>query len=130
MQALLLSFGVIFVAELGDKSQLMAMTFAARYRFWTVLAGITAATAAVHLVSVAVGAAVGVNLPTALINVIAGLAFLIFGAWTLRGDELTENEAGKVAPGVPFGVPRGGGRLLPRRARRQDHAGHHHAGDH
>lgn len=97
VQALLLSFGVIFVAELGDKSQLMAMTFAARYRFWTVLAGITAATAVVHLVSVAVGAAVTVNLPTALINVIAGIAFLIFGAWTLRGDELTEVEAAKAA---------------------------------
>ena len=53
--ALLLSFGVIFVAELGDKSQLMAMTFALRYRWWVVLGGITAATTAVHLISVAVG---------------------------------------------------------------------------
>ena len=95
MQALILSFGVIFLAELGDKSQLMAMTFAARYRFWTVLAGITAATAVVHLVSVGVGAAVGVNVPTALINVLAGLAFVAFGVWTLRGDELTEAEAAK-----------------------------------
>jgi putative Ca2+/H+ antiporter (TMEM165/GDT1 family) len=95
MQALLLSFGVIFIAELGDKSQLMAMTFAARYRFWTVLAGITAATALVHLVSVGIGRAVGVNLPTSLINVIAGIAFLGFGAWTLRGDRLSDEEAAK-----------------------------------
>jgi putative Ca2+/H+ antiporter (TMEM165/GDT1 family) len=95
MQALLLSFGVIFVAELGDKSQLMAMTFAARYRFWTVLAGITAATASVHLASVAIGRAVGENLPIALINVVAGVAFLVFGAWTLRGDKLSEDEAAK-----------------------------------
>jgi putative Ca2+/H+ antiporter (TMEM165/GDT1 family) len=95
MQALLLSFGVIFVAELGDKSQLMAMTFAARYRFWTVLAGITAATALVHLASVGIGRVVGVNLPTSLINVIAGVAFLGFGAWTLRGDALSEDEAAK-----------------------------------
>jgi putative Ca2+/H+ antiporter (TMEM165/GDT1 family) len=95
MQALLLSFGVIFVAELGDKSQLMAMTFATRYRFWTVLGGITAATALVHLLSVAVGAAVGLRLPTAVINVVAGVAFLLFGAWTLRGDELSEDEAAK-----------------------------------
>ena len=95
MQALLLSFGVIFVAELGDKSQLMAMTFATRYRFWTVLGGITAATALVHLASVAIGAAVGLRLPTSAINVVAGLAFLVFGAWTLRGDELTDEEAAK-----------------------------------
>jgi len=97
LQATLLSFAVIFVAELGDKSQLMAMTFAARYRFWTVLAAITAATAVVHLASVAIGVAVGVNLPTALINVLAGLAFVGFGLWTLRGDELTEEEATKAS---------------------------------
>ena len=95
MQALLLSFGVIFVAELGDKSQLMAMTFAVRYKFWTVLAGITAATALVHLASVGIGRAVGVNLPTSLINMVAGVAFLLFGAWTLRGDQLSDEEAAK-----------------------------------
>lgn len=95
MHALLLSFGVIFVAELGDKSQLMAMTFAARYRFWTVLAAITSATALVHLLSVAVGGLVGAALPTRPINVVAGVAFLLFAAWTLRGDELTDEESGK-----------------------------------
>lgn len=97
MAAFLLSFAVIFVAELGDKSQLMAMTFATRYRFWTVLAGITAATAVVHLVSVAVGAALGLSMPTALINIVAGVAFLGFGAWTLRGDSLSDEEAAKAS---------------------------------
>jgi len=47
--AFLVSFGVIFVAELGDKSQLMALTFATRFRALPVLIGITAATALVHL---------------------------------------------------------------------------------
>jgi putative Ca2+/H+ antiporter (TMEM165/GDT1 family) len=97
VDALLLSFAVIFVAELGDKSQLMAMTFATRYTFWTVLAGITAATAVVHLASVAIGVLVGVRLPTTLINVIAGLAFIAFGLWTLRGDKLTEVEKEKAS---------------------------------
>lgn len=90
-----ISFGVIFLAELGDKSQLMAMTFAARYRAITVLIAITIATALVHLVSVLLGAVVGVALPTHVINVIAGIAFLGFAAWTLRGDELTAEEAAK-----------------------------------
>lgn len=93
MDALTLSFGIIFLAELGDKSQLMAMTFAARYRATTILVAITVATALVHLVSVGIGAAVGAALPTELISVIAGIAFLGFAAWTLRGDELTEDEA-------------------------------------
>ena len=97
VHAFLLSLGVIFVAELGDKSQLMAMTFAARYRFWTVLGGITAATALVHLASVVLGGAVGASLLTSTINVIAGLAFLLFAAWTLRGDSLNVTEAAKAS---------------------------------
>jgi putative Ca2+/H+ antiporter (TMEM165/GDT1 family) len=92
--AFLLSFGVIFVAELGDKSQLMAMTLATRYKPWPILAGITVATAGVHAVSVLVGAVAGKSLPTNWITLIAGIAFLCFAAWTLRGDELTaEDEA-------------------------------------
>ena len=89
------SFAVVFVAELGDKSQLMALTFATRYRTWPVLIGITVATAVVHLVSVAVGYGLGATLPTGWIALIAGLAFLGFGAWTLRGDTLTEEEKTK-----------------------------------
>ena len=97
--ALAVSFGVIFVAELGDKSQLMAMTFATRYKATTVLAGITLATAAVHLVSVAVGHGLGASLPTSWIALAAGIAFLGFGAWTLRGDSLTDDEKAKAARG-------------------------------
>jgi putative Ca2+/H+ antiporter (TMEM165/GDT1 family) len=93
LHALLLSFGIIFVAELGDKSQLMALAFAARYRAVPILIGISLATAVVHAVSVGIGAALGVALPTRLISLIAGLAFLAFAAWTLRGDSLDEDEA-------------------------------------
>lgn len=95
MDALLLSFGVIFVAELGDKSQLMALAFAARYKALPVLAGITVATAVVHAVSVLVGVTVGGALPTATISLAAGIAFLGFGAWTLRGDKLSADEEAK-----------------------------------
>ncbi|WIM96922.1 TMEM165/GDT1 family protein [Actinoplanes oblitus] len=95
LAALVLSFGVIFVAELGDKSQLMAMTFATRFRTSHVLIGITVATALVHLVSVAIGYGLGAALPTDWISLIAGAAFLVFGAWTLRGDKLTDEEKSK-----------------------------------
>lgn len=90
-----LSFAVIFVAELGDKSQLMAMTFATRYRAMPVLIGITIATSVVHAVSVGVGFGLGSALPTGWISLIAGIAFLGFGAWTLRGDRLTDEEKRK-----------------------------------
>ena len=97
MYAFLLSTAVIFVAELGDKSQLMAMTFATRYRARDVLLGITVATAVVHLASVGIGAALGTAFADyqGIISVVAGLAFLAFAAWTLRGDELTDEEADK-----------------------------------
>lgn len=90
--ALVVSFWVIFVAELGDKSQLMALAFATRYRTWPVLVAITGATAVVHLISVAIGGAIGSALPGTAINVIGALAFIGFGFWTLRGDELTDEE--------------------------------------
>ena len=89
------SFGVIFVAELGDKSQLMALTFATRFRALPVLIGITIATAIVHAVSVAVGYGLGSALPTGWIALIAAIAFLAFGLWTLRGDTLTDEERTK-----------------------------------
>ncbi|MCW2775828.1 MAG: putative rane protein [Nocardioides sp.] len=97
MYAFLLSTAVIFVAELGDKSQLMAMTFAARYRVRDVIIGITAATALVHLASVGIGYFIGDAFADYQdwIGIIAGVAFLAFAAWTLRGDELTEEEADK-----------------------------------
>jgi putative Ca2+/H+ antiporter (TMEM165/GDT1 family) len=97
LHAFLVSFGLIFLAELGDKSQLMAMTFAARYKASTILLAITAATAVVHLASVLLGAVLGVALPTRAISVVAGLAFLAFAAWTLRGDELDDDAAAKAA---------------------------------
>ncbi len=113
MYALLLSTAVIFVAELGDKSQLMAMTFATRYRVRDVLIGITAATALVHLASVGIGYWIGDSFSErqGTISIVAGIAFLAFAAWTWRGDELSDDEADKartstgaaiVAVGVAF----------------------------
>ncbi|MEV0649590.1 TMEM165/GDT1 family protein [Phytomonospora sp. NPDC050363] len=109
--ALAVSFGVIFVAELGDKSQLMALTFATRFKPWPVLIGITIATGVVHAVSVAVGYGLGAALPTGWIALVAAIAFFAFGAWTLRGDSLTDEEKKKaettdkkaiIAVGVAF----------------------------
>jgi putative Ca2+/H+ antiporter (TMEM165/GDT1 family) len=95
LDAFLLSFGVIFVAELGDKSQLMALAFATRYPAIPVLVGITVATAVVHALSVTLGVAIAALVPPQVITVIAALAFFGFAIWTLRGDSLGEDEAGR-----------------------------------
>ena len=73
------------------------MTFATRFRTVPVLIGITLATAIVHLVSVVVGAALGAAIPTRPISIITAIAFVGFGVWTLRGDELTEEDEARSA---------------------------------
>lgn len=95
--ATILGFGVIFVAELGDKSQLMALTYALRYRWWVVLGAILVATTAVHAVSVFFGHFLGASIPADLMSIAGGLAMLAFALWTLRGDELTDDETSRAA---------------------------------
>ncbi len=90
MNAFLLALGVVFLAELGDKSQLMALAFAARYRALTVLVAVSIATLLVHAGSVLLGRAFALALPTNVILVVAGVAFFVFAAWTIRGDTLGE----------------------------------------
>jgi len=88
----LLSTALIFVAELGDKSQLVALWFATRYKWWTVLAGVTAATLLVHLASVAAGRVLDNLIPEDVLLVIVGLSFLGFAWWSIRGDTLEEDD--------------------------------------
>jgi putative Ca2+/H+ antiporter (TMEM165/GDT1 family) len=92
LDAFWLSLVIVLLAELGDKSQLMALAFAARYPAWMVLVAVTVATLIVHAMSVVLGVAFALALPTDVINVVAGLAFFAFAAWTLRGDRLDEKE--------------------------------------
>ena len=86
----------IFIAEFGDKSQLLVLAFATRHAALPVVAGIVVAAAVVQGLSVAVGAAIGAVLPETAIGVVAGIAFLAVAAWTLRGDD-DEAEEGHAA---------------------------------
>ncbi len=92
MEAFLASFGLIAVAEMGDKSQLVALAFATKYKAWQVLAGITVATLVIHAGSVVIGLVAGENLSNTTIAVVAGLAFIVFRLWTLRGDTMSDDE--------------------------------------
>ncbi len=100
VDAFFLSFGVILLAELGDKSQLITLTYATRYPAMIVLLAISLASLAVFAVSVSIGQVAVLALPTAAINVAAGLAFLLFAWWTLRN--------GRPAGGEPAPAERGG----------------------
>lgn len=92
MTALFAALGLVFLAELGDKTQLVAMGLGARHRLGPVLAGITLAYAATNLLSVIVGGLLGAALPTRAIGLGGGLLFLAFAAWNLRRDEGDEDD--------------------------------------
>ena len=93
MNAFWLSLAMIFLAELGDKTQLVALTLATRYNTKVVLWGIFWATLAIHVASAGIGRFMGGLMPDHWIQFIAGLAFIGFGLWTLRGDSLDEEES-------------------------------------
>ena len=82
----LTTFGIIFLAELGDKTQIAAMTMAAeKKRPWEVFIGAAIALAAVSAIGVAVGTALGQYLPVDWIKRIAGAAFIVIGVLVLIG---------------------------------------------
>jgi Ca2+/H+ antiporter, TMEM165/GDT1 family len=104
LQDFLASALMIFLAELGDKTQLVALTLATRYNTRVVLAGITAATLLVHIFSAALGNLAGAILPNDWIQFLAGIAFIGFGFWTLRGDCLEGEECSNRKVTSPFFV--------------------------
>ena len=91
--AVAIAAGAIFVAEFGDKSQLLVLAFATRHAAVPVVAGIVVAAALIQGLSVAAGAALGAVLPETLIGVVAGLAFVGVAVWTLRGEDDEDEEA-------------------------------------
>jgi len=88
---------LITLAELGDKTQLLALCLATRYSWWQVLIGIFGATLFIHLFSTLFGQYVGSLVPELWLGIITGLLFIGFGVWTLRGDSVDDDEV--AAPG-------------------------------
>jgi len=80
------TFGALFIAEMGDKTQLAAITLAAETRSpLSVFLGAALALALVSLIGVAVGTLLGQYLPEKLIHNVAAIAFIIIGVLMLWG---------------------------------------------
>ena len=91
MTALWTSFLVVVLAEMGDKTQLVALALAARYRRpWTVMLGILLATTANHALAATVGVWVSRLLPPTALAWALALSFIAFGIWTLVPDHAPE----------------------------------------
>lgn len=87
LTALGIAFGVIFVAELGDKTQLLALNFGARYPMRTVLLGLTIGYAAAGSIATIVGGVLGAAFPDRPIEIVGGVIFIVFAVLALRGDD-------------------------------------------
>lgn len=88
MNAYLASVIFVVLAEMGDKTQLLAMAFASRFKWQTVMWGVFVATLANHLFAVVLGSWLCTVVPLHYIQIAASLSFIGFGLWTLRGDRL------------------------------------------
>ena len=96
MGTVLSALALVFLAELGDKTQLVALGLGARHRLGPVLAGVALGYAATNLVSVAVGGALGAALPTRALGIAGGVLFLVFALWNLRTPAPDPAEEGTV----------------------------------
>lgn len=101
MEALLVSTGLVAIAEIGDKTQLLAILLAARFRRpLPIIMGILVATIANHALAAFVGVAAGEFLQGPWMRWVLGVAFIAFAAWALIPDKFEEDETPKDRAGV------------------------------
>ena len=101
MEALLTSTGIVALAEIGDKTQLLAILLATRFaRPWPVVLGILVATLANHALAAMVGAQAAALLDSNWFRIAVALSFLAMAAWTLIPDKIDDlkQDAGRFGP--------------------------------
>lgn len=106
MAAFIASFLFVSLAEMGDKTQLLAMAFATRYSAQKVLIAVFLATAVNHALAVLVGQFLVTVIPLDVISFVASLSFVIFGLWTIRGDRLEgeDKKESRFGPVLTVGI--------------------------
>lgn len=93
LMAFLFSTGAVILAEMGDKTQLLAMAFATKYKAKKVMTGVFIATVLNHGIAVGVGHYVTQFQSIEVwIQSIASISFVVFGLWTIRGDKIEEDD--------------------------------------
>ncbi|MFT4198406.1 MAG: TMEM165/GDT1 family protein [Pseudoxanthomonas sp.] len=93
LQALWVSAGTVALAEMGDKTQLLTLLLAARFRKpWTIAAGVLASTLINHAISAWLGAELSALLSPRVLRWIVAASFIGVAVWTLVPDTLDENE--------------------------------------
>lgn len=102
MEAFLISLSSVATAEVGDRTQLLALVLAARFRKpWPIVMGVFCATLANHGVAGLLGAWVGKQLTPRLLDLLVGASMIGMALWTLKPDKL-EEESGPVSNAGAF----------------------------
>ncbi len=105
MEAFLVATGIVALAEMGDKTQLLALLLAARFRKpWPIVLGIFTATVVNHALAGAVGSWVTQVLGANVLRWILGGSFIAMAVWMLIPDKLDEDEAPKASKFGVFGT--------------------------
>ncbi|NCA80697.1 MAG: TMEM165/GDT1 family protein [Sphingobacteriia bacterium] len=86
-QTFIVTMLVVAIVEMGDKTQLMTMAFASKYKVKDILFGITLSIILLNLIAVGLGTALSNILPLNFIHLLAGISFLIFALWSILSDE-------------------------------------------
>jgi putative Ca2+/H+ antiporter (TMEM165/GDT1 family) len=103
MEALLVSISIVALAEIGDKTQLLTLVLAARFKKpWPIVAGIFVATLANHAVAGAIGAWLTMIIGRDAMRWILGISFIAMAAWMLIPDELDKEAAASRRRGGVF----------------------------
>ena len=95
MQSFLISLSTVAIAEMGDRTQLLSLMLAARFRRpWPILAGVFFATVANHAVAALIGRRLGHVLTPRILDIAVGVSMIAMALWTLKPDTLDEASAG------------------------------------
>ncbi len=93
MEAFLISLSTVAIAEMGDRTQLLSLVLAAKFRKpWQIIAGILLATIANHALAGFIGVYFGRYLTPRVLDGVVGASMLGMALWTLKPDKLDENE--------------------------------------
>jgi putative Ca2+/H+ antiporter (TMEM165/GDT1 family) len=104
--AFIASLLFVVLAEMGDKTQLLAMAFATKYKAHKVLIAVLIATLLNHSLAVVAGHLLAAVIPIDIITFIAALSFIVFGLWTIRGDKLEgeDKKESRFGPIITVGI--------------------------
>jgi putative Ca2+/H+ antiporter (TMEM165/GDT1 family) len=105
MEAFLVSTGIVALAEMGDKTQLLALILAVRFRKpWPIVLGILVATLANHGLAGAVGAWVTTVLGPEVLRWVLGGSFIAMAVWMLIPDKMDDDDTGNAPKFGVFGT--------------------------